>query len=429
MPSKLKNLVLNEVSLVDRGANQHAHVALFKRDFSTDDRKRLASSGAALPDGSFPIETAGDLENAIHGLGRAKDKAKAKAHIIARARTLGATDKLPAGWTVKKSIIVQKDGAVMFAEAQEADEAGEFAGEMLQGICEAVCALRESVCSIMADDDVANKQTALNETFSQFKTYVQGLAPDDEELEKSLAAGLAVVKAASRGRHIGDGQMTEAEKEAEKKRKEAADAKELEDAKKALIVLKRENAFLKMSDKHRQYMADAEMSNDEKDAFADKTPAERDAHMSANPVEKRLPESIRKQLAQADEDRKIIKALQEKDEISTFAKRAESLGSPAAFGEILRKAYAGDAEAIGKLEEAIKGLNAQVSASKVFDEFGTARGASGSAYDQLVAKAAEVRKALPSLTREQAFSKVYADPVNRDLVKQYKAEKKVNAAA
>lgn len=32
MATKLKNLVLNEVSLVDRGANQHAHVTLFKRD-------------------------------------------------------------------------------------------------------------------------------------------------------------------------------------------------------------------------------------------------------------------------------------------------------------------------------------------------------------------------------------------------------------
>lgn len=32
MATKLKNLTLREVSLVDRGANQHAHITLFKRD-------------------------------------------------------------------------------------------------------------------------------------------------------------------------------------------------------------------------------------------------------------------------------------------------------------------------------------------------------------------------------------------------------------
>jgi Caudovirus prohead serine protease len=69
-----------------------------KREFSEKQRKHLASSGAALPDGSFPISSTKDLENAVHAAGRASDYAKAKAHIIARAKTLNATHLLPADW-------------------------------------------------------------------------------------------------------------------------------------------------------------------------------------------------------------------------------------------------------------------------------------------------------------------------------------------
>ena len=79
------------------------HGTLDKREFSTDERKAAAKEGAALPDGSFPIKTVADLENAVRALGRAKDKAAAKAHIIKRAKALGATDKLPAGWTDKST--------------------------------------------------------------------------------------------------------------------------------------------------------------------------------------------------------------------------------------------------------------------------------------------------------------------------------------
>ena len=74
-----------------------------KRDFSDSDRKRDADSGAAESDGSYPIENKGDLSNAISAFGRSKNKGKTKAHIIARAKALGATGLLPKGWSVSKS--------------------------------------------------------------------------------------------------------------------------------------------------------------------------------------------------------------------------------------------------------------------------------------------------------------------------------------
>lgn len=68
------------------------------REFKASERKTAAKSGKALKDGSFPIKTKADLRNAISAYGRAKDKAKAKAHIISRAKALGATDMLPDDW-------------------------------------------------------------------------------------------------------------------------------------------------------------------------------------------------------------------------------------------------------------------------------------------------------------------------------------------
>lgn len=68
------------------------------REYSQEERERLAKKGHALPDGSYPIVDREDLENAIQAIGRAKDPDKAKAHIKKRARELGLTELIPEGW-------------------------------------------------------------------------------------------------------------------------------------------------------------------------------------------------------------------------------------------------------------------------------------------------------------------------------------------
>ena len=70
------------------------------RDFTPKQREKAADSGDAMDDGSFPIENATDLENAIQAVGRAKDYDAAKRHIKRRARELDLEDKLPADWSV-----------------------------------------------------------------------------------------------------------------------------------------------------------------------------------------------------------------------------------------------------------------------------------------------------------------------------------------
>ena len=52
----------------------------------------------------FPIHDKADLRRAIQAFGRAKDKAKAKAHIIRRARALKAVSMLPDSWGITAAI-------------------------------------------------------------------------------------------------------------------------------------------------------------------------------------------------------------------------------------------------------------------------------------------------------------------------------------
>ena len=113
MPTKLTRLEINRVDLVDDGANQGAHIVLFKRndgepywlrDFSADERRAAAGRGQAMSDGSFPIISEGDLRNAVQAVGRAGNPGAAKAHIIRRARALGRSDLLPDSW-VGKSLV------------------------------------------------------------------------------------------------------------------------------------------------------------------------------------------------------------------------------------------------------------------------------------------------------------------------------------
>lgn len=67
-------------------------------DLDTEERRKLAEQGKALPDGSFPIRNREDLKDAIQSYGRAKDKAEAKRWIKKRASELNAEKELPEDW-------------------------------------------------------------------------------------------------------------------------------------------------------------------------------------------------------------------------------------------------------------------------------------------------------------------------------------------
>jgi hypothetical protein len=62
----------------------------------------MSEKGVAMEDGSFPIKDKTDLMKAIQSYSRAKDKEKAKAHIIKRALDLDAQDMIPSNWVPKE---------------------------------------------------------------------------------------------------------------------------------------------------------------------------------------------------------------------------------------------------------------------------------------------------------------------------------------
>ena len=93
-----------------------------KKEFSDKKREQLADKGHALPDGSFPIENVKDLHNAIQSIGRAKNPAEAKAHIIRRAKALKAESALPEDWKVKKFFDDLKDLIKAIGTSSSANE-------------------------------------------------------------------------------------------------------------------------------------------------------------------------------------------------------------------------------------------------------------------------------------------------------------------
>lgn len=116
---------------------------LAKRNFSEKKREKDAAEGKAMPDGSFPIENAEDVKNAVKLYGNAKDPAAAKDHIIKRAKAIGATDALPANWVGKVDVHgdlskgggnPNHDAKGMFAAAAgEANAASDKAAKMSAG--------------------------------------------------------------------------------------------------------------------------------------------------------------------------------------------------------------------------------------------------------------------------------------------------------
>jgi hypothetical protein len=77
------------------------------KDYSPEQRDKMAKNGEAMPDGSFPIADCADLENAIQAVGRASDPDKAKAHIKKRMKALDCDVELPDGWSLE-----EEDGEV-----------------------------------------------------------------------------------------------------------------------------------------------------------------------------------------------------------------------------------------------------------------------------------------------------------------------------
>jgi hypothetical protein len=79
--------------------------AVVKAKYSAGDRKKMAGSGTAMPDESYPIADEEDLRRTIRAVGRGGSSHNAiRKHIISRARSLGKSSEIPDNWSPDGSL-------------------------------------------------------------------------------------------------------------------------------------------------------------------------------------------------------------------------------------------------------------------------------------------------------------------------------------
>lgn len=465
--NNLVDLSVHEVTLCKDPANDGARLMLFKskdvpgdigpdaeaymkRDFSADDRKRLADSGEAMPDGGFPIENKADLKNAIQAIGRAKDPAAAKKHIISRAKALGASDLIPDDWKASKAgriiealkalIGVGKSASEIEAALRKFDVAPILAQdtdgdikmfdgivgqeEVQRGIWDANSAVCQSVLSIIGDDEVdaGGKQSLLQETLREFTNHMLQLV------------GGAVAKYAPPAQGEPGAMATEALKKSLGLPADASDA----DVEKAVARL---DALSKLSAAERGYIEKSKLDGEATDKFAAMTAAERKALMDKNPPPDDDADDAKKALAKGDafttpEGAIITKAQvgegifavlkaqndritaqadelaksRDRTELMDISKRVEPLihiGKADEIASILQRVGKADTEAAKQVETLFKGLNEQIAKGELFKEHGSGQGgAPAEATAAIDAQARELMKSDPKLSIEKARTRV-----------------------
>jgi hypothetical protein len=91
-------------------AVQAPGAGLDKADLSAAGRKKAAASGAAMSDGSYPINTKADLRKAIRAVGRGGAEHDAiRKHIVKRAKALGLEAMVPDNWNPDGSTATKAD--------------------------------------------------------------------------------------------------------------------------------------------------------------------------------------------------------------------------------------------------------------------------------------------------------------------------------
>jgi hypothetical protein len=445
MAKVLRNLRIDDVSSVDVGAGRGVRVVLtkrnmpslyesmgpdeiadlseevadyLKREFSGKERQARAESGHALPDGSFPIDNKEDLGNAVQAIGRAKDPAKAKAHIKARASALGASDMLPDSWSkslTKADVLLIAERNVFakvckaaqdFNDTSDAMETADDAGELMCAVRDAMCALDCSIQSILCDDDITDKVPSITTSFNQFKDYLDTLDLEDDaddETEKNMSVTALTTAAVQK---MIDEAVTKAAVEKDER----------------IAKLETELIISKMSDAQKTYH-DNLGSDADKKKFQAMTPDQRDGEMDK--TKKRLSDDpvVKGLIAELETLRKRIQDGDDEKDLKIAKQDAKDLGmTQTDAGDVLMKMRRGDKDAIKKYEGYVQTLAASKKAfeksSRAFEEIGhtgAAEGEGATAMDAITTMAKALREKDPNLTEAQAFDKAYNDPANAKL--------------
>ncbi len=303
-----------------------------------------------------------------------------------------------------------------------------------RAIWDGMDALRESVCSILADETVTNPAEMISTSVNQFRDDIVAQVGKSERVQTALDEIWGAVSKTLPGMEKQTMPKTTAELEAEL-------AKANGERDEAI-------ALSKMSDDEKAHMAD--MPADKKKAFMamdaegrKKAMKKADESKAQDEILKVGATEIRKSAvgehvfaamkAQQDQNAELLTSLSKAEEerrVDSITKSLTDGGVPAEIAKArapsLRKLQVQDADAAAEIiKDMVAAVAQKAEADKVLTtSIGSGqRQAPGGAYDQIAAKGEELRKADPKLTQAQAFTKAYQDPANAQLVSLYKAER------
>lgn len=261
------------------------------------------------------------------------------------------------------------------------DEAATF-NELIQDrnlrdrIWNLVWTLEESLGSIIRDSSVADKTAMIQQSIDQFKTAVTDIAKGDSSMDEKLK-------------------------------------KELEDK---IAALEKEKADLIVEKET------LEKACSEKDKALDEAKA-KGVKKEEGDVYKGLPEAVVKEI---ESNRARIAKMEDDNLTREYVSKAAEVtlvGKADDLGDMLKTVAKHDASLADKFLGILKIAQARIKEGGLLQEVGKESGDSSatSAYDKIIAKAAELRKATPALTEAQAFTKVYDS--DSDLREQYLKER------
>lgn len=391
MPNALKHLRIGEVSLVDAGANPGANVLIWKR-----------RDGPPQPSGDPPVKK--------HG---------GKPSLLQRVlKTLGLIIEVP-----------EETPNTFTEELEERNEWRQWE-KVESEVWTIVYAMQDVLLdAIKSDLAAADKQTLIDQSLEQFTSAVT-------QAVSAWITGEPVNKA---GRAIAGHRMARLRQAKDLLRQVINEAEPPQPGDGQNNVGKKgdEGQVTQQIDKSKlPPEVQAYIEDLEKKAAAGE-PASGGAPQGADEdILKNLPESVRKVVEdarkeaaearkQAEDAQSVAKAEREARVMAEFTKRAEALthlpAKPEDFAKVLKSLHEAAPEAFAAVEKVLQGANEALKQSDLFREVGKGgSGTGGSAMAEIEAVAAELQKADPQLTREQAIEKVMNQ--RPDLVKKYREE-------
>jgi hypothetical protein len=393
MPQHLEDIELEEVSLVDKGANQHAHVVLMKAETKREGSKDYPRRDYAYaPDGAstwklrLTSEPGGDPDPRIVGaavaaLGPgfrgqkvdipADDLSAVKRKVLSawlkanpdktRADAPAVVKSLDDEMSIFDSVSESINKAMSFREAVNNDVATDKINDMME-------AFHRSIASIMYDDAVSNKSAAVAESAAQFHAAVAALSKEYE--------------------------MSDNTDELMQK------------------ISKLEEDLAASQEANTKLTADLEAATNPADGAGD------DAEVNKAD----LPEPVRKALEEAEELKKRADEQAEriqKMEDAAFEKSWIEKAGNSDIGSLMYRIAKHDAELADQAHELVKGMNAAIAEGSLFKSFGSDGDATVETAEDKIDKMADEYAKEHKVSKAVAISKVVEQ--NPDLYAEHRS--------